>query len=128
MGSQNPPYLLSGDDSPLGNPPLIANGDSVFSWVKMLLGVNQSMELEIGDEILDALAKLAKCSRHAGLARASEALDDALILVFNGLCVDTRGKSRCEIDRFNDASCQGTAALIEAERNLAGDAVLCTRR
>ena len=89
--------------------------------------MNQSMENELVDEILDALAMLAKCSRHAGLTRASEALDDALILVFNGLRVDTRGKRRCEIERFNDASCQDVD-LIEAERNLAGDVVLNTRR
>lgn len=57
--------------------------------------MNTSMEAELGDKILDAIAMLAKCSRHAGLTHASEALDDALILVFNGLRIDTRGKRRC---------------------------------
>ena len=90
-------------------------GPAVLGWIQP-------------SEIIDTLAMLAKLSRHAGLTRASEALDDALILVFDGLCADTRGRSRCKIERFNDASCQGTAALIETERNLAGDVVLSTRR
>ena len=90
--------------------------------------MNQSVENELIDEILDVLAILAKCSRHAGLKRASEALDDALILVFNGLCVDTRDRRCCKIERFNDVGCQGTAAVIETERNLAGDVVLDTLR
>ncbi len=46
------------------------------------------MEIEPGDEILDALGKLAKQSRRAGLLCASEALDDALISVFNALFAD----------------------------------------
>ena len=46
------------------------------------------MEIEPGDEILDALGKLARQSRRAGLLCASEALDDALILVFNALFAD----------------------------------------
>lgn len=46
------------------------------------------MEIEPGDEILDALGKLARQSRRAGLLCASEALDDALISVFNALFTD----------------------------------------
>ena len=46
------------------------------------------MEIELGDEILDALGKLARRSRRAGLLCASEALDDSLILVFNALFAD----------------------------------------
>ena len=46
------------------------------------------MEIETGDEILDSLGKLARRSRRAGLLCASEALDDALISVFNALFAD----------------------------------------
>ena len=48
------------------------------------------MEIEPGDEILDALGKLARQSRRAGLLCASAALDDALISVFNALFADRR--------------------------------------
>ena len=46
------------------------------------------MEIEPGDEILDALGKLTRLSRRAGLLCASAALDDALISVFNALFAD----------------------------------------
>lgn len=48
------------------------------------------MEIKSGDQILDALRKLARQSRRAGLLCASEALDDALISVFNALFVDNK--------------------------------------
>jgi len=50
------------------------------------------MEIELGEEILSALTTLAKYSKRAGLSNISEALDDALILAFNGLCADRRAR------------------------------------
>jgi hypothetical protein len=61
--------------------------------------MNARIAKELGDQILDTVTQLAKCSRHAGLFHASEALDDALILVHTGLHADCGGKHHSEIER-----------------------------
>lgn len=62
-------------------------------------GTGATKAAEISEEIVRILAMLARRSRREGLVCASEALDQAVIAVFNALSADRQTDARARSER-----------------------------